>query len=148
MALNVGCSIAIRPNDSTSQCGSPTVGVCCSADPGPIAALSTEARRPTLWRLDFDTGAVRALAIALDGPRDAAVTPDGRRLALTAGYPTREPWVSRISSRRRQTEHQDGDDHVDAETLVRRSCVVLPHRNRTGVVGANGAAFCDRRPSL
>jgi Tol biopolymer transport system component len=47
----------------------------------------------TLWRLDFDTGVARAIDIALENPRDPAVSPDGRHLAFTSGRPTREPWV-------------------------------------------------------
>ena len=47
----------------------------------------------TLWRLDFDTGVPRPIDIALDNPRDPAVSPDGRYLAFTSGRSTREPWV-------------------------------------------------------
>jgi hypothetical protein len=47
----------------------------------------------TLWRLDFDSGVARAIDIALENPRDPAVSSDGRLLAFTTGRPTREPWV-------------------------------------------------------
>ena len=58
------------------------------------SSLAPEARRtPTLWSIDLRTGAVRSLSISMNGFRDPAVSPDGRRLAFTAGWPSREPWV-------------------------------------------------------
>lgn len=51
------------------------------------------ARVSSLRRLHLRDNEVRTLDIPLDGVRDPAISPDGRQLALTAGWPTREPWV-------------------------------------------------------
>ena len=56
-------------------------------------SLPPEARWPALWRIDLETRAVRPLGIAMDGLRDLSLSYDGRRLAFTAGWPTREAWV-------------------------------------------------------
>jgi Tol biopolymer transport system component len=50
-------------------------------------------RVASLWRVSVDGGAAEQLGIEAEGMRDLAVSPDGRHLAWTAGYPRREPWV-------------------------------------------------------
>lgn len=57
------------------------------------AALPEEARWPAIWYLDIASGTARPLGLARRGLRNIAVSPDGRLLAFTAGWPTREPWV-------------------------------------------------------
>lgn len=55
--------------------------------------LSREARWPALWRIDVESKALEPLRLTMDGLRDVWVSPDGQRLAFTAGSPSLEPWV-------------------------------------------------------
>jgi serine/threonine protein kinase/Tol biopolymer transport system component len=57
------------------------------------SAPDGHARWPSLWRVDARTGEARALGVQLEGLRSISVSPDGRQLAFTTGWPTREPWV-------------------------------------------------------
>jgi hypothetical protein len=43
--------------------------------------------------VDTVTGAATPLGIKAEGLRMFAVSPDGRRVAFTSGWPRREPWV-------------------------------------------------------
>jgi Tol biopolymer transport system component len=56
-------------------------------------ALPEEARWPVVWQIDLRSGDARSLGISMRGLRNIAVSPDGRRLAFTSGWPTREPWI-------------------------------------------------------
>jgi Tol biopolymer transport system component len=56
-------------------------------------ALPDEARWPVVWQVDLRSGVTRSLGISMRGLRNIAVSPDGRRLAFTSGWPTREPWI-------------------------------------------------------
>lgn len=47
----------------------------------------------SVWRLTVDGGRLEPLGLEMPHLRELAVSPDGRRLAFTAGAPTREPWV-------------------------------------------------------
>lgn len=47
----------------------------------------------SLWRIDTRTMAIEPLGLKLEGLRDLAVSPDGRHLSFTAGWPSREPWI-------------------------------------------------------
>jgi hypothetical protein len=46
-----------------------------------------------LWRLDAATGDASPVGVEMEGIRDLSVSRDGRRVAFTAGWPTREVWV-------------------------------------------------------
>ncbi len=46
-----------------------------------------------LWRVEVGTGAVSPVGVEMTGLRDLSVAPDGRNVAFTAGWPTREVWV-------------------------------------------------------
>lgn len=50
-------------------------------------------RTASLWRVPATGGPPDPLGVQAEGMRDLAVSPDGRHLAWTAGYPRREPWV-------------------------------------------------------
>ena len=50
-------------------------------------------RTASLWRVPAAGGPPEPLGVQAEGMRDLAVSPDGRHLAWTAGYPRREPWV-------------------------------------------------------
>jgi len=52
-----------------------------------------EERIPSLWRVDVDAATSEPLGLRVDGLRDLSLSPDGRALAFTAGWPAREPWV-------------------------------------------------------
>jgi Tol biopolymer transport system component len=56
-------------------------------------SLPDEARWPVVWQVDLRSGVTRSLGISMRGLRNIAVSPDGRRLAFTSGWPTREPWI-------------------------------------------------------
>ncbi len=55
--------------------------------------LKGEAIWRSLWRIDARTGAAEPLGLKLEGLRDLAVSPDGRHLSFTMGWPAREPWI-------------------------------------------------------
>jgi Tol biopolymer transport system component len=48
---------------------------------------------PAIWRVDPSGGAPRPLGVSMRGLREIVVSADGRTLAFTGGWPTREPWV-------------------------------------------------------
>ena len=52
-----------------------------------------EERVPSLWRIDVTGGEPEFLGLRLDGLRDLSLSPDGRYLAFTTGWPSREPWI-------------------------------------------------------
>jgi serine/threonine protein kinase/Tol biopolymer transport system component len=52
-----------------------------------------EERVPSLWRIDVDTATSEPLGLSVDGLRDLSLSPDGRALAFTEGWPAREPWI-------------------------------------------------------
>jgi hypothetical protein len=57
------------------------------------SAPAGQAQWPSLWRVDIRTGEARPLGVQLEGLRSISVSPDGRQLAFTTGWPAREPWV-------------------------------------------------------
>ena len=50
-------------------------------------------RIASLWRVAAAGGAPEALGVQAEGMRDLAMSPDGRHIAWTAGFPRRESWV-------------------------------------------------------
>jgi hypothetical protein len=50
-------------------------------------------RRGELWRLPLDGAAPEKAGLAAEDLRDLRVSPDGRRLAFTAGVGKGEVWV-------------------------------------------------------
>jgi Tol biopolymer transport system component len=46
-----------------------------------------------LWRIESGGGEPQPLWIEAVGLRDVVISPDGKHLAYTAGFPSREPWV-------------------------------------------------------
>jgi Tol biopolymer transport system component/predicted Ser/Thr protein kinase len=59
----------------------------------PIGQLTREQRWPSLWRIDVKTASAQPLGLRLDGLRDLSVSPDGRHISFTTGWPSREPWI-------------------------------------------------------
>jgi Tol biopolymer transport system component len=57
------------------------------------SAPAGQAQWPSLWRVDARTGEARPLGVQIEGLRSISVSPDGRHLAFTSGWPSREPWV-------------------------------------------------------
>ena len=101
--------------------------------------LTGEAIWRSLWRIDARTGVAEPLGLKLEGLRDLAVSPDGRHLSFTAGWPAREPWIlehylpqprpgggSEVGDRK-------GDPNESADTELshsrRRSCVCRLQRH-------------------
>ena len=59
----------------------------------PIGGDGASAGLPSLWTIDGAGGNPEALGVSMDGLRNASVSPDGHRLAFTAGWPISEVWV-------------------------------------------------------
>jgi Tol biopolymer transport system component len=52
-----------------------------------------EERVPSLWRVELASAVPEPLGLSVDGLRDLSVSPDGRAISFTAGWPRREAWV-------------------------------------------------------
>ena len=52
-----------------------------------------EERVPSLWRVELASAVPEPLGLTVDGLRDLSVSPDGRAISFTAGWPRREAWV-------------------------------------------------------
>ena len=79
----------------------------------PIGQLTREQRWPSLWRINATTNSTEALGIRLEGLRDLSVSPDGRHISFTTGFPSREPWILENylpPSRLAKTTSQRGED--------------------------------------
>ena len=59
----------------------------------PTSANSPLERVMTLWALDVITGQLRVLSEPLGPIAGATASPDGRHLAITAGYESSELWA-------------------------------------------------------
>jgi Tol biopolymer transport system component len=57
------------------------------------ARLDDETRQGSLWRVDVQTGTAVDLGVRMLALRDVRVSPDGTRVAFTAGQYSRETWL-------------------------------------------------------